>query len=185
MNEQLDADERLGVRLGAALDTAVRPFDPITIATRAANESRRSMVHISAVTVVAAVAVITAIGLAGQLRFSGGGGTGGSVANETSPEEPSRGPVPESAWRADGTIDLTQVPDFIPATDGDETVGWISRDDAFPSSGTRRDPLPVYGDDLRTIVGDYVGGAGYVPLGVDPQSLTPGPQPTFWAEDAP
>jgi hypothetical protein len=143
------------------------------------------MLHISAVTVMAAVGVIAAIVLVGQPSFSGIGGTGRSGVSETSPQEPSRGPVPESAWRADGTIDLTKVPDFIPATNGDQTVGWITRDDAFPSNGARRDPLPVYGDDLRTIVGHYVGGAGYVPLGVDPQSLTPGPQPTFWAEDPP
>ena len=36
-----------------------------------------------------------------------------------------RGPVPESARLADGSIDLSQVPDFIPAAGETDTVGWI------------------------------------------------------------
>lgn len=84
---------------------------------------------------------------------------------------PSRGPIPESAWR-NGSVDRTQVPDFIPVEDSSgKTVGWAAAQQAIPLSTPMDGPVPVYGDDLKTVVGSVYPGVGYVPLGVNPSSI--------------
>lgn len=80
-----------------------------------------------------------------------------------------RGPVPESARLPDGSIDHSQVPDFIPAVDGDHSVGRIWSADVIPPDGSERvEVITVYGDDLTTVVGRMFLEEGFVPL--DPRT---------------
>ncbi len=87
-----------------------------------------------------------------------------------------RGPVPESAHRADGSIDLSRVPDFIPAAGEHGDVGWIWSADVLPPPGEEHPTvITVYGDDLVTVVGHMHPGVGFVPLGAEAEML-PDPQ---------
>lgn len=83
---------------------------------------------------------------------------------------PTRGPIPSAAFPEDGgAIDRTMVPDFIPAlgSDGSE-VGWVSKELAVPVvDNGDRNLIPVYADDLRTIVGHMVARHGFAPLGTE------------------
>ena len=164
--------------LGRQLDRAVRPFDPEAIARRAIADSRPSILRMTAVAAVFALAAVTGVAAVQGLtavrsQLGSPAGSQPSAAPAASPaDEVTKGPVPESARRPDGTIDLSQVPDFIPALDGDEQVGWIARDDAFPAEGRERpEQIEVYGDDLRTVIGHHIAGRGFVPLGVDPSTV--------------
>jgi hypothetical protein len=109
------------------------------------------------------------------------------------PQSPTVGPVPPSAWKSGGGIDLSQVPDFIPALSNGKVVGYISKSEMFPTqpspqpSGTNSQApyvaptaadmaaqnaklvYTVYGPDLVTVVGHDYPGAGFVPLGGTPQ----------------
>lgn len=82
------------------------------------------------------------------------------------------------------TVDPAAMPDFIPATDrdSDTQVGWVRSvdvlDPTLPQAGpdaqgiafeARR--IPVYADDLKTVVGHMVDGRGFQKLG------SPLPQP--------
>jgi hypothetical protein len=75
---------------------------------------------------------------------------------------------------ADGSIDVSRVPDFIPATNGDRTAGWIASRDVFPAE---RDHMPevitVFADDLQIVVGHMYPGVGFVPLGREEEMLPP------------
>jgi hypothetical protein len=103
-----------------------------------------------------------------------------AAATTVSPSTLTKGPIPEAAWRADGSMDLTIVPDFIPALGRDGTqVGFVQRDLVLADQATRPSRLPpsatteipVLADDLASIVGHMVPGRGFVPLGVDPASV--------------
>lgn len=92
--------------------------------------------------------------------------------SEASPLIFSRGPVPDSARRPNGEIDLSRVPDFIPALDGDRQAGWIWAAAVLPSEGEpRADIVPVYADDLATLVGHMYPGVGFVGLGEEDEVL--------------
>ena len=105
------------------------------------------------------------------------GGSSGSP-----PAEPTKGPIPESAWTDNG-VDLAQVPDFVSALDQDGNVaGYIAKLDILDPDGGRTPdhvvtgfqpdpPIPVLGGDLETLVGHHYGGVGFVPLGEDPPTL--------------
>lgn len=83
-----------------------------------------------------------------------------------------RGPMPDSARRADGSIDLSEVPDFIPAVDGDRNAGWIWSADVLPVFGEERTEIvTVYADDLTTVVGQMFPDVGYVALGSGEEML--------------
>lgn len=83
-----------------------------------------------------------------------------------------RGPVPESARLPDGSIDRSQVPDFIPAADGDHNVGWIWSADVIPPEGEASvEIVTVYADDLTTVVGRMFPEVGFVPLGSETEML--------------
>ena len=83
-----------------------------------------------------------------------------------------RGPVPESAQLPDGSIDNSQVPDFIPATDGDRNVGWIWSADVLPAEGEELvEVVTVYADDLTTVVGRMFPDVGFIPLGSEDEML--------------
>lgn len=79
-----------------------------------------------------------------------------------------KGPIPDSARQPDGSIDMTQVPDFIPATDGDRMAGWIASVDALPPPGEAPpEIITVFGDDLATVKGHMHPGVGFVPLAAE------------------
>jgi len=80
-----------------------------------------------------------------------------------------RGTMPPAG--ADGTIDASLVPDFIAFVgQTDHIVGWVPSEYLI-GHGPGDEPIPVYGDDLRTLVGHSVPGKGFVPLGIDPQMV--------------
>lgn len=79
-----------------------------------------------------------------------------------------RGPVPDSARLSDGSIDLAQVPDFIPAAGDEGNVGWIwSADVLSPPGEDRVEVVTVYAGDLTTVVGRMFPDVGFVPLGAE------------------
>lgn len=100
----------------------------------------------------------------------------GSEAPEPTPSQAAinftRGPVPDSARLPDGSIDHSQVPDFIPAVDGGGNVGWIWSADVLPPDGEERvEAVTVYADDLTTVVGRMFPDVGFVPLGSEDEML--------------
>ena len=78
---------------------------------------------------------------------------------------------------ADGAIDPSMVPDFIAVAGDPGRVGFARRENVLGSGDA---PFPVYGEDLRTVVGTMVPGRGFVPIGVDPGTV-----PTFEVVVAP
>jgi hypothetical protein len=91
--------------------------------------------------------------------------------------QPTKGPIPDSATPPEGgTPNDALVPDFVSAfgRDGVSIAGYIPK--AFlldggtltpgsPSNPPQPEPLPVYGEDLATLVGHMVPGVGFVALG--------------------
>jgi hypothetical protein len=86
----------------------------------------------------------------------------------------SRGTMPPAD--ANGEVDPSSVPDFI-AYSGqtDRIIGWVPKayllDPAQRCRGPQCDPIPIYGNDLVTLIGHDVPGRGFVPLGVDPATV--------------
>ncbi len=122
-------------------------------------------------TAMRAVAVVAALWLAALALAACGADpsppppTGSAIAL-------TRGAVPDSARRPDGSIDRAQLPDFISATAGDSTVGWIWAADAFPAAGADRVAIvTVYADDLATVIGHMYPAVGFVPLGAEDAML--------------
>lgn len=70
---------------------------------------------------------------------------------------------------ADGQMDPAQVPDFVAvAGRGQGVAGYVAKE----ALGDRQDRAwPVYAADLRTVVGTLVPGKGFVPIGVDPDTV--------------
>ncbi|MDQ3688977.1 MAG: hypothetical protein M3406_02880 [Chloroflexota bacterium] len=72
-----------------------------------------------------------------------------SEAPESTPSQTAltRGPIPEPARLADGSIDLSQIPDFIPAADGwfffSDDLGMRARDPGFSLVITPNDALVI------------------------------------------
>lgn len=99
---------------------------------------------------------------------------------------PTRGVIPPDARLADGELDLSKVPDFIVALGRDgQPVGYVSKDlvlvPQVDDTGRPVAPtIPVYGDDLTTVVGHMVPDRGFVALGTDDASV-----PTFEFEQGP
>ena len=77
-----------------------------------------------------------------------------------------------------GEVDASPAPDFLAVAGRDAGIaGYARREDVLsPGDG----PFPVYGDDLRMVVGQMVPNRGFVPAGVDPATI-----PTFAAEAGP
>lgn len=68
-----------------------------------------------------------------------------------------------------GEVDPSSAPDFIAvAGQGSGVVGYARKEDVL---GPADEPFPVYGEDLRTIVGQMIAGKGFVPAGVDPRTV--------------
>lgn len=67
-----------------------------------------------------------------------------------------------------GVVDESSAPDFIAVVgQGPGIVGYARRQDVLSPSDNA---FPVYGADLRTVVGQMVPGKGFVPAGVDPNA---------------
>lgn len=86
----------------------------------------------------------------------------------------SRGTMPPAD--ANGEVDPSAVPDFIAysgRTDG--LIGWVPKSYLLEPGprchGPQCDGIPVYADDLVTLIGHDVPGRGFVPLGVDPAAV--------------
>jgi hypothetical protein len=95
------------------------------------------------------------------------------------PGHPTTGPIPPAAYLANG-IDAALVPDFVPVWDRDGTTvaGYIPKayilGPTLPTVTSSRPEggiAPVYADDLTTLVGHMYPDRGFVPLGVDPNSI--------------
>lgn len=88
----------------------------------------------------------------------------------------SKGTLPPTG--PNGEVDASSAPDFLAVVGRDAgRAGYARKADIL---GPGDAPFPVYGDDLRTVVGQMVPGRGFVAAGVDPASV-----PTFAAEVGP
>jgi hypothetical protein len=68
-----------------------------------------------------------------------------------------------------GAVDASSAPDFISVAGRDAGIaGYARKRDVF---GPGAAPFPVFGDDLVTVVGQMVPGKGFIPAGVDPNSV--------------
>jgi hypothetical protein len=76
-----------------------------------------------------------------------------------------------------GQVDASGVPDFIAVAGEDGGIaGYVPKAYLFPEPttavGRPEEPeIPVYGEDLRTLIGHMVPGKGFVPLDVDPLTV--------------
>lgn len=86
-----------------------------------------------------------------------------------------KGPVPT----VNGQFDINHAPDFISVVSGDKIVGYVPRKYVLPSPRTQSvanssligQVIPVYGPDLKTLVGHMYPGVGFVPLGKSPSDV--------------
>lgn len=86
-------------------------------------------------------------------------------------ERPTKGPMPTPMpTRPDGSVDVEQLPDFIPVASVGGSPGYVEREYLFGSAGSDL-PQPVVAEDLETLVGYMYPGRGFVPLGVDPETV--------------
>jgi hypothetical protein len=99
---------------------------------------------------------------------------------------PSKGPIPDNAI-VNGHIDPGRVPDFVSVVSEGQTVGFTPKSDLItaPASGIQLGVVgvpaikPVYGSDLKTLVGHVYPGTGFVPLGPQPSTRVCVPESTF------
>ncbi len=88
----------------------------------------------------------------------------------------SKGIVPPAAFKPGGPMDMSLVPDFVAASGPDGSiVGYVPKSYLQPPPYAPGlvavPPIPVYADDLKTLVGHMYPSKGFVPLGVDPASV--------------
>jgi hypothetical protein len=108
-------------------------------------------------------------GTTGSLRF---GELSLHAFASSTPRDPTRGTTPPSGGTPAGSS-----PDFIAAAGGaGQVIGYVPREELeqqvpFNSFRGQAPDQPVYGDDLKTLVGYMVAGKGFVALGVDPNSV--------------
>lgn len=99
---------------------------------------------------------------------------------------PTKGPVPREAAVPGQAIDPNAVPDYVSVLGRDGTiVGYSPKDlilnpQVAPGFLGQPHSIPVYGDDLRTLVGQLVPDRGFVPVGAAVDSV-----PTVDASAAP
>ena len=92
---------------------------------------------------------------------------------------PTKGTMPPPG--RSGTVDASAAPDFIAVAANDGGIaGYVPKSYLLPGSGVTTGPpavpvMPVYAEDLRTLVGHMVAGKGFVPLGVDPGTVSTRP----------
>jgi hypothetical protein len=99
--------------------------------------------------------------------------------------QPTKGPIPEDATPpGGGTVNDALVPDFVSVwgSDGVTIAGYAPKryllepsvGSGNPSNPPQSEPVPVYGEDLTTLVGHMVPGVGFVAMG----STAPPARPT-------
>jgi hypothetical protein len=122
-------------------------------------------------------ALAFAVTLAVVFTSAGPGHLSGSMVGLT------KGTMPSSA---NGTINAKKVPDFIGAVGRDgKIVGYIPRAFLLPTRANQPlsskvdDVAPVYASNLKTLVGHFYPGVGFVPLGQSPTSEPCTPAETF------
>lgn len=77
-------------------------------------------------------------------------------------------PIPPEAVE-NGAFNKALIPDFIPALDRHgQVAGYVARDLAIPDGAPLNGPMPVFADDLKTLVGHMYPGRGFVALGESP-----------------
>ena len=69
----------------------------------------------------------------------------------------------------DGEVDPSSAPDFLAVAGRDAGIAGYARKEDVLSPGDA--PFPVFGDDLRTVVGQMFPGKGFIPVGVDPNTV--------------
>jgi hypothetical protein len=112
----------------------------------------------TAVAFVAAAVILVNSSSTGHLPSSSAGETKGTM------------PPPTKS----GGIDLEKVPDFISVTAGGTIVGYAPRNYLIPAPTSPAQNslvggvVPVYGPDLKTLLGHMYPGIGWVPLGSSP-----------------
>lgn len=68
-----------------------------------------------------------------------------------------------------GQVDASSAPDFIAVAGRDAGItGYARSQDVL---NPQDQPFLVYGEDLRTVVGQMVPGKGFIPVGVDPNTV--------------
>jgi hypothetical protein len=91
---------------------------------------------------------------------------GGTVLAACSPFA-SKGTMPPPG--PNSAVDASSAPDFIAVAGRDAGIAGYARKEDVLNPG--REPFPVYGEDLRTVVGQMVPGKGFIPAGVDPDTV--------------
>lgn len=96
-----------------------------------------------------------------------------TVRVKPGPAGRTKGPIPRDAYLADGSLDLSLVPDFIAVADPPGVVvGYTpQRFIVSPDLAGGPKPEPVYGEDLTTLVGHTYPGRGFVPIGTNPEEV--------------
>ncbi len=69
-----------------------------------------------------------------------------------------------------GEVNASSAPDFLAVAGRDAGIAGYARKEDVLSPGDAA--FPVFGDDLRTVVGQMVPGKGFIPAGVDPNTVT-------------
>jgi len=94
-----------------------------------------------------------------------------------------KGRIPDAAF-VGTTVDLNQVPDYVSVSDqGGNVVGYVSKEvisnptlGAIDKQGRpAATSWTVLGEDLKTVVGYVVPDKGFVPIGIDPATVSPIP----------
>jgi hypothetical protein len=95
------------------------------------------------------------------------------VATRAAEADPTDGSTPDG--RTYGTLPnlssddaLSRIPDYIAIAyfDRPGVAGYASKEDVAAIR-----PAPVYAQDLTTVVGQFIPGKGFIPVGVDPDSV--------------
>lgn len=115
-------------------------------------------------TIAACVALVAILGL-----------TGISIASATDDDTPTVGTIPPDAFSDTGSLDADRVPEFVVTSGRDgEPVGFTAKKDLVVEEGRTsaqqdiNERTPVYGDDLKTVVGHMYAGVGFVAIGESP-----------------
>jgi hypothetical protein len=121
-------------------------------------------------------------GFVGLLSLALGGGFMLSIMMiaAAAAEPANKGPIPDAGFLPSGELDARLVPDFVSVygRDGVSIAGYVPKAyllrTNMPSVSKevpRLPDIPVYGEDLTSLVGHMVPDKGFVPLGVDPATI--------------
>lgn len=103
-----------------------------------------------------------------------------AVTSGATDPTPTRGRIPAAAMQPGQPMDAELIPDFVTALDRQgNPVGYVPKSaviaqrapQALTSGAFQPASIPVYGEDLTTIVGWMVPDKGFVPAGTDPADV--------------